>query len=57
VFDSIEGQTIQELSKTLEGKTVKQQNPYSVESLAYAAWVIARLGGWMGYASERPPGP
>jgi Transposase DDE domain len=56
-FDEIETQTIQELSKTLEGKTVKQQNPYSVESLAYAAWVIARLGGWMGYASERPPGP
>jgi Transposase DDE domain len=57
IFDEIEEKTIQELSKTLEGKTVKQQNPYSVESLAYAAWVIARLGGWMGYASERPPGP
>jgi hypothetical protein len=57
VFDELESQTIQELSKTLEGKTVKQQNPYSVESLAYAAWVIARLGGWTGYASERPPGP
>jgi len=41
----------------LEGRTAKQRNPHPRESLAWAAWGIARLGGWSGYASERPPGP
>jgi hypothetical protein len=40
-----------------EGKTAKQKNPHPKGSLAWAAWCIARLGGWTGYASERPPGP
>ena len=25
--------------------------------MAWASWVIARLGGWNGYGSESPPGP
>ena len=33
----------------LEGKTAKQKNPHPAGSLAYAAWVFARLGGWTGY--------
>lgn len=41
----------------LEGKTVKQKNPHPTHSIAWLAWIIARLGGWTGYASERPPGP
>lgn len=41
----------------LEGRTAKQRNPHPPETLAWAAWGIARLGGWSGYASERPPGP
>ena len=39
----------------LEGKTDKQKNPHPKGSLAYAAWVFARLGGWTGYYGK--PGP
>jgi hypothetical protein len=45
------------LLMTLEGKTAKQKNLHSKHSIAWLAWIIARLGGWTGYASERPPGP
>ncbi len=41
---------------TLAGKTAKQQNPYPISTLPWAAWVIARLGGWKGYKNDRPPG-
>lgn len=41
--------------KTLEGKTERQKNPHPKGSLAYAAWVCARLGGWTGYYGK--PGP
>lgn len=41
---------------TLEGKTQKQKNLFETGSLAWAAWCIARLGGWKGYKSESPPG-
>ncbi len=39
----------------LEGKTERQTNPHPRGSLAYAAWVCARLGGWTGYYGK--PGP
>jgi hypothetical protein len=38
-------------------RTEKQRNPHPKESLAWAAWIIARLGGWDGYSSSKPPGP
>ena len=38
-------------------RTAKQQNPHPKQSLAWAAWIIARLGGWDGYSSSKPPGP
>jgi hypothetical protein len=40
----------------LEGKTVKQKNPYQQKDLKRYAWAIARLGGWKGYESRRHPG-
>lgn len=45
------------LQHDLEGKTQAQKNPHPKGSLAWLAWIIARLGGWNGYKSERPPGP
>ena len=39
----------------LEGKTERQKNPHLKGSLAYAAWICARLGGWTGYYGK--PGP
>ena len=51
-----EVQCIEMQCNKLEGKTEKQKNPYRKSTLKYATWVIARLGGWKGYASERKPG-
>ena len=56
-FDQKEVEVLRHLQPTLEGKTGKQRNPHPLESLAWAAWIIARLGGWKGYACERKPGP
>lgn len=39
----------------LEGKTARQQNPWAEGTLAWLAWIVARLGGWNCY--YRPPGP
>lgn len=44
------------LVKQYERKTDKQKNPYKKETLAWAAWTIARMGGWKGYTCECPPG-
>ena len=46
---------LEQICKSLEGNTQKQKNPHPKGSLAYAAWVFARLGGWNGYYGK--PGP
>lgn len=56
-FSPTEIAMLHEVGPELEGKTAKQKNPHSPGSLAWGAWIIARLGGWKGYASERKPGP
>ena len=43
------------IGPTLEGKTARQKNPHPPQSLAWLAWIIARLGGWNCY--YKPPGP
>jgi hypothetical protein len=55
VFTEPEIETLEALSPTLEGKTERQKNLHPVASLAWAAWIIARLGGWNCY--YKPPGP
>jgi len=37
-----------------EGRTKLQSNPHPQRSLAWAAWIIARLGGWDGYPRTKP---
>ena len=54
-FDPADQSILEAVSAKLEGKTAKQKNPHRRGSLAYAAWVIARLGGWTGYYGK--PGP
>jgi hypothetical protein len=46
---------LEAVSAKLEGNTAKQKNPHPKGSLAYASWVIGRLGGWTGYYGK--PGP
>ena len=54
-FDAADQPIIEAVSASLEGKTARQKNPHPRGSLAYAAWVLARLGGWTGYYGK--PGP
>lgn len=57
VFSQQEIDTLCALVPTLEGKTALQKNPHPPMSLAWASWVIAKLGGWDGYSRSSPPGP
>ena len=55
VFDVEDRAALEAVSATLEGRTAKQKNPHPKGSLAFAAWVCARPGGWTGYYGK--PGP
>ena len=55
IFSEPEIETLEALNPTLEGSTERQQNLHPLASLAWAAWIIARLGGWNCY--YKPPGP
>ena len=54
-FEANDAPLIEALSDRLEGRTDRQTNPHPKDSLAFASWVIARLGGWTGYYGK--PGP
>ena len=56
-FTPSEVEVLEALVPELEGATAAQKNPHPRQSLAWAAWVIAKLGGWDGYKSSKPPGP
>lgn len=55
VFDPADQPALEAVCTTLEGNTARQKNPHAKGSLAYAAWICARLGGWTGYYGK--PGP
>jgi hypothetical protein len=55
VLDPAFKPALEAISVSLEGKTPRQKNPHPLGSLAYLAWVCARLGGWNCY--YKPPGP
>jgi hypothetical protein len=54
-FDAQDQPLLEAFCADLEGKTERQKNPHPRGTLAYAAWVCARLGGWTGYYGK--PGP
>lgn len=55
VFDPADQPILEAVSLRLEGKTARQKNPHQRGSLAFAAWVVARLGGWDGYYGRAGP--
>ena len=57
MFNEQEEECLEKINQKVEGNTEKQKNPHQRKSLSWAAWIIARLGGWSGFASQRPPGP
>lgn len=50
-FDPDDKPVLLAVCREFEGDTPtqRQTNPHPPDSLAYAAWIIARLGGWTGY--------
>jgi hypothetical protein len=56
VFSEEQAECLKDLLLKFEGKTEKQKNPWPPGNLAWASWVIGRLGGWKGYKSQHPPG-
>ena len=55
VFSEPETETLEALCPTLEGNTRRQQNLHPPASLAWAAWIISRLGGWNCYYKSAGP--
>ena len=55
-FSPGEIELIDRLNHQMQGKTDRQKNPHTPRSLAWAAWIIAKLGGWHVY-EKKPPGP
>jgi hypothetical protein len=54
-FDPDDQPVLERVGQSLEGWTAKQKNPHPKGSLAYASWIVSRLGGWTGYYGK--PGP
>lgn len=57
VFNPHQVAALAALNQDLETTSRRLKNPHPRDSLAWAAWIIGRLGGWDGYRSSKPPGP
>lgn len=55
-FEEDELQCLEIINTKIEGKTNKLSNSNNIKTLKGAVWVIARMGGWKGYTSQRKPG-
>jgi hypothetical protein len=55
VFSSAEIATLEAVNASYCGPV--RSNPHPHQSLPWASWIIARLGGWNGRPKARPPGP
>ncbi len=54
-FEAEDQPLLEAFTAQLEGKTERQKNPHPKGSLAYGAWVCARLGGWTSYYGKAGP--
>jgi hypothetical protein len=54
-FEPGDQRILEAVCERLEGNTLRQKNPHPKGTLAFAAWVVARLGGWTAYYGK--PGP
>lgn len=57
VFGAGQIATLTAINHQYEAATKRLKNPHPPHHLAWAAWIIGRLGGWDGYPSSKPPGP
>lgn len=55
-FSGDEVKVLTALNGRLQGRTARQRNPHPPDSLAWATWIVAKLGGWHEYETK-PPGP
>ena len=53
-FTPVQIKVLAGLGAQYQRRTKLQSNPHPVESLAWAAWIVARLGGWDGYPRTKP---
>lgn len=55
-FDKTEQAFLKVLNTKLGGTTKKLENPFKKHELRWGTWIIARLGNWKGYKTQRDPG-
>ena len=57
IFSPLQVKLLKLLCKKYEGNTTRLKNPYHKDQLQWAAWIIARMGGWKAGKPKARPGP